>query len=111
MVTWRDDLYKLHNNWMGNIPQGSIEDIRFKTLALTGEVGELANLAKKEWRGDDIPDVWKQFESELADVCIYLEMLKQSFGFVGDAFDSVIAKKTHELMQRFPVPVSLIEDF
>jgi len=54
----------------GRWENGSDEDIRFLALELAGEAGELANLIKKEWRGDVI-DQTKIF-SEMADVYNYL---------------------------------------
>ena len=52
---------------------GSVEDKRFLSLALCGEVGELANLIKKEWRGDvvDQDAIYK----EMADAFNYLTHL------------------------------------
>src|ERR1700739_3058699 len=53
-----------HNKFLWNVhtaivektrKPGSAEDIRFLSFALFGEVGELANLIKKDWRGDNIP--------------------------------------------------------
>lgn len=58
---------------------GSPEDRRFLALALCGEVGELANLVKKDWRGDDIPDLLTKIEDEAGDVEAYLRLLCMAY--------------------------------
>lgn len=47
---------------------------RFLVMAAAGEAGELANLYKKEWRGDDInaSEFAEKIHGEIADVYIYL---------------------------------------
>lgn len=47
------------------------EILHFLALAICGEAGELANLIKKRWRGDDVDPF--HIEDELADIRIYLE--------------------------------------
>lgn len=54
------------------------ETARFLALALCGEAGELANLMKKEWRGDFIPQ--QEIADEMADIRIYLEHLAWMMG-------------------------------
>lgn len=51
-------------------------DIHY-TLALAGEIGELANLVKKMYRytGANIEDIYQQLPSELADIFTYLILL------------------------------------
>ena len=49
------------------------EVIHFLALAICGEAGELANLIKKKWRGDEIDD--SEIVDEMADIRIYLEHL------------------------------------
>jgi NTP pyrophosphatase (non-canonical NTP hydrolase) len=51
----------------------SEEQERFYALAIAGEAGELANLYKKQWRGDEIKH--DDVVQELADIRIYLEHL------------------------------------
>lgn len=47
---------------------------RFLVLAAVCEAGELANLYKKEWRGDDVnaSEFAEKIHGEIADVYIYL---------------------------------------
>lgn len=45
----------------------------FFALAIAGEAGELANLFKKEWRGD--PQSLAEIAAEMAGIRIYLEHL------------------------------------
>lgn len=58
------------------------ERLRFLTLALCGETGELANLVKKEWRGDDLDkDAWTaKVKSEVADIGNYTFMIGEALG-------------------------------
>ena len=56
-----------------NALMSSQELQRFFALAITGEAGELANLYKKQWRGDKV--ALKKIVNEMADVRIYLEHL------------------------------------
>lgn len=53
---------------------GSVEDQRFLALALCGEAGELANIVKKEWRGDNDPAFREKLADELGDVYAYLRL-------------------------------------
>ena len=60
-----------------------MEIARFLALAICGEAGELANLFKKEWRGDEINTA--KIADEMADVRIYLEHLADELGIDLDA--------------------------
>jgi NTP pyrophosphatase (non-canonical NTP hydrolase) len=57
-------------------PLKDVERVRFMALALCGEAGELANLVKKDWRGD-AGDRRDQMVEELADVANYAFMLAE----------------------------------
>lgn len=48
----------------GGTEPWSIDDMRFLTLALVGEAGELANEVKKQWRGDDRHAIEGPFTAE-----------------------------------------------
>lgn len=80
-----DKYIREHSKWG---PAKVEERVRFFTLALCGETGELANLIKKEWRGDlgsaksrKAADVagrkaWNaKVDGELSDVGAYALML------------------------------------
>jgi NTP pyrophosphatase (non-canonical NTP hydrolase) len=47
------------------------EITNFLALAICGEAGELANLIKKMWRGDEVNQ--EQIRDEIADIRIYLD--------------------------------------
>ncbi|MGO8896805.1 MAG: MazG-like family protein [Isosphaeraceae bacterium] len=49
------------------------EVLNFLALAICGEAGELANLIKKMWRGDEVDE--NRIRDEIADIRIYLEHL------------------------------------
>lgn len=87
---------------------GSDTDQRYLALALGGEVGELQNLIKKEWRGDFKKGKKKgnsydtflyQVSSEMADIRIYLEHLANAYGV---NLDEACELKTEELRRRWP---------
>lgn len=61
------------------IKPGSPEDKRFLALALCGEVGELANLIKKEWRGDSDPEFSRKVADELGDIYAYLRLIALAY--------------------------------
>lgn len=72
--------WKLHCFFIRNtgFKPGSKDDIRFLSLALCGEAGELANMIKKEWRGDtrnmsatEITAFYKKLDDEIGDVFSY----------------------------------------
>jgi len=65
-----------HKKWG---PQSPKSKSRFLILALCGEVGELANLFKKEWR-DNKPLKFKEVKKELADCGNYLFILADHLG-------------------------------
>jgi NTP pyrophosphatase (non-canonical NTP hydrolase) len=69
-------LVKTHLGWG---PLHGPDKVRFMALALCGETGELANLIKKDWRGDG-GDRRDQIGAELADVGNYLFMLAEALG-------------------------------
>ena len=73
---------------------------RFLALAFAGEVGELLNLIKKDWRGDGDWRDGPVFE-ELADVRIYLELLATALGYDLDAACVEIIRT--KLAHRWPV--------
>lgn len=77
---------KAHLSWT---PKEKIDRIRFLSLALCGEVGEIANLLKKDWRGDE-GDRSKEIIKEVADVGNYTFMLAEVLGV--DLVDAMLKK-------------------
>ncbi len=73
--------------------------------AVTGELGELANLIKKVRRGDKtLSDVRDEVARELADVACYLDILALQCGVdLGDA----VVTKFNEVSDRIGVDVKL----
>jgi NTP pyrophosphatase (non-canonical NTP hydrolase) len=66
----------------------------FLTLALAGEVGELANMMKKAWRDD----AWNLgINMELADIYIYLSLIAHIRGV---DLDTQAAEKMKEVAKR-----------
>ena len=70
---------ELKARYFGPGKWASPECIRFLTLALAGEVGELANLVKKAWREGKV-DQSQTVREELADIGIYHVMLAEALG-------------------------------
>ena len=69
-------LNHIHTHLMWG-PTGK-DKLRFLSLALCGEAGELANFVKKEWRGDNLDR--KGLIEEVADVANYLYMIADVLG-------------------------------
>ena len=101
-MSWQEDVLHIHRAVVKNYPVGSDEDRRFLTLALAGEVGELCNLIKKQWRGDmstHSRPFLDGLNEELADVRIYLELLAQMYGV---DLDLACEAKLPVLHKRWP---------
>lgn len=93
-MTELDDIVKRHLEWTPEEPQR----LPFLILALAGEVGELANLIKKNMRGDSGAEARLQMiRDELADVNAYTRMIGQYFGV---DVDELTKKKVLEVEQR-----------
>lgn len=71
------------------------EILNFLTLAICGEAGELANLVKKLWRGDDVDR--DLIRDEIADIRIYLEHLSRHLDL---DLDKVCERKLDEVHER-----------
>ena len=71
------------------------EVLYFLALAICGEAGELANLVKKMWRGDDVGS--SQIRDEIADLRIYLEHLCRHLQI---DLDSACDQKLDEVADR-----------
>lgn len=78
---------------------GDIEqDIRFFTIGLSGEAGELANFVKKRWRDGDGHD--QDIKYEVADVCAYAFMLADCMGMTPADLVSTIAEKQQSFIAK-----------
>ena len=95
---WRAAVVAIHEKVLKKWRPWSNEDRRFLALALAGEVGELANLVKKDWRGD-AGNRGKLIREELADVRIYLELLAIAHDV---DLDEACLAKVYELQRRWP---------
>jgi NTP pyrophosphatase (non-canonical NTP hydrolase) len=93
------NIYELHEKMTSHLfPAFTSEDERFLSLALCGEVGELANKIKKRWRdGVDLSD---EIRKEIADVRIYLELLAKCFDIEGEKLDAQVQSKLEEVVKR-----------
>lgn len=72
-------------------------DIRFLALAMVGEAGEVANVVKKQWRGDVEymdPEVFRAaLADEMADTLVYLTKLAEVAGIDMDRSVWLVIKK------------------
>jgi len=75
-----------------------IEVLHFLALAICGEAGELANLVKKMWRGDQV-DV-AEIQDEIADIRIYLGHLCRHLRI---DLDGACERKLQEVADRLTV--------
>jgi hypothetical protein len=86
-------LWNIHTAIEKSRVPGGDEDKRFLALALYGEVGEVANIIKKKWRGDKLDNYQVLLRGELGDVYAYLKLLAMSYnvtepdGFPFDQFE------------------------
>lgn len=70
-----------HDRWFdGSVLHNSPEAYRFHALSMVGEAGEVANVVKKEWRGDPGFDFITKVADELGDVLMYWLMLCDALG-------------------------------
>lgn len=88
-------------------PDGSDWSFGEWICAITGELGELANLVKKVRRGDmTVDEARPAIAKEIADVNIYLDILASRFGIdLGQA----IVDKFNEVSRRVDVDVYLTD--
>jgi NTP pyrophosphatase (non-canonical NTP hydrolase) len=94
-MSWKP-LWTIHTSLVeGTFKPGSEEDRHFLALAMCGEAGEVANLIKKQWRGDNIPDFQDKLEEEIGDVFAYLTLLSIAYGLRSPSriLDEVILPK------------------
>lgn len=76
--TWQTRAWEIHQRYIrlanekGKLTSEA-EIIHFLALAICGEAGELGNLIKKKWLGDEVDE--QLIRSEIADIRIYLEHL------------------------------------
>jgi NTP pyrophosphatase (non-canonical NTP hydrolase) len=98
---WKKLGLRCHRWWMAKmgITIGTQEERAFLIMGLTGELGELANFMKKEWRDGSSPELLIAIRKEIADVRGYLEHLGASYGL---DVDYVTVDKTNELIARWP---------
>lgn len=79
------------------------EDLEnFLAAAIAGESGELVNLFKKRWRGDDIDPVefYRKVSHEMADIQIYLKHLADDMGIdLEKACEEKVAEVTGRLQK------------
>lgn len=93
------NLYELHERMTAHLfPVFSNTNERFLTLALCGEVGELANMIKKRWR-DDV-DLTEEIRDEIADIRVYLELIAKAFDVEGEKLDRRVEDKLHRVVEK-----------
>jgi NTP pyrophosphatase (non-canonical NTP hydrolase) len=80
-------------------------DIRFLTLGLTGEAGEVANFVKKRWRDGDGHD--EEIQKEIADVCAYAFMLANTMGMTPADLIRTIAEKQQVFIAKMQARAAL----
>jgi NTP pyrophosphatase (non-canonical NTP hydrolase) len=93
------NIYELHEKITKDLfPSYSNTDERFLTIALCGEVGELANMIKKQWR-DDI-NLEYEIREELCDIRIYLELLAKCYNIEGEKLDKAVEEKLIKVARK-----------
>lgn len=100
MISVCDQAVRNHRNYSASSPTaGNFHDIRFLTLALCGEAGELANVIKKQWRGDT-PAISMDARAELADVLAYTLMLAHELDLGAESLLSLVAHKQTVFVEK-----------
>ena len=85
--------------WDTPISQDNIPMLGFTLLALSGEVGETANLVKKIWRGDcTLLDKQVDLQEEIADIFSYLLKLTNQLDI---DLEQAYLKKNKKNYERF----------
>jgi NTP pyrophosphatase (non-canonical NTP hydrolase) len=93
----------------------TVEDRNFLMVALAGEVGEVANIVKKDIRGDFGPDkkqrdyLKAQLADELADSQVYLYLLAEACGV--DLDKAVQVKLDFLMLTRYADRQSQVDQF
>lgn len=86
-----DSHYAGKFDWDKGVSNNDISMLAFSALALSGEVGEAANLVKKIWRGDFSLDEKKSdLKEEMSDILSYL--LKIAYLLNIDLEDAYLSK-------------------
>jgi NTP pyrophosphatase (non-canonical NTP hydrolase) len=100
-LDWKQEVLAIHTLAIkkSGIRPFSTEDVRFLALALCGEVGEFANLVKKEWRGDMVEGMSAKMRAELADIAVYHFLLCTALGI---NVELAIQEKLPEIRMKFP---------
>lgn len=97
-MSWQAEVDLIHREVCKAWPPYGEEDIRY--LALAGEVGELLNLVKKQWRrSTTFPQIRGYLREELADCQIYLQLLANA---LGTPLEEAVAPKIPQLYRRWP---------
>ena len=100
---WRERSTEIHERFVrlaqakGTLTSDA-EVLNFLTLAICGEAGELANLVKKLWRGDQIDA--EEIRDEIADIRIYLEHIARHLHF---DLDEACEQKLKVVAERLDV--------
>jgi NTP pyrophosphatase (non-canonical NTP hydrolase) len=100
---WRERMWCVHST-ITKERCGTPDDVRFVALALAGEVGELCNLIKKDWRQawgtkvDDEERLWREVADEIADVHCYLWLLTRLLNL---DLEQITAAKSKVVEQRY----------
>lgn len=100
-MSWQFEIEHIHTHRIKNsgIAPWSVEDTRFLAMALAGEVGELLNFLKKEWRGDQ-KDFKPAIRAELADIRVYLHLVATALKV---DIDEAVEEKLPEIRAKFPL--------
>lgn len=101
----RDVADKVHRAMITTWPSYGTEDLKFLTLGMVGEAGEVANVVKKMWRGDNTytqsAEAAEKFindlSDEIADVQIYLDRIAECMDI---DIPTAVANKMRKLAEK-----------
>jgi NTP pyrophosphatase (non-canonical NTP hydrolase) len=102
-TNWQERSREIHERFIklaqarGSLTSDA-EVLNFLALAICGEAGELANLVKKMWRGDEVDS--EEIRDEIADIRIYLEHIARHLRF---DLDEACERKLKAVAERLDV--------
>ena len=90
------NIFELHQRMTAHLfPSYANEDLSFLTIAISGEIGELANMVKKRWR--DSVSLVEEIRDEIADIRVYLELIAKCFNAEGEKLNELLMLNVPEV--------------
>ncbi|MBO4366114.1 MAG: nucleotide pyrophosphohydrolase [Clostridia bacterium] len=101
MLSWQKQMMDAHPEWMRDCPENG----GYKLLWMTGELGEVIDVLKKNGVGAVMnePDVRAHFTEELSDVLMYFSDVLLSYGITPAELRTAYRKKVNRHLPDRPL--------